>query len=168
MVIAVCIRRFRESWWYLGQKGKKSGSEGCRVLHSCFSSPSPKSSSFVQLFPSPLNTTTTTTSINAQDASNTLFHRLTLNIKSLWAFIVAGATVLVLENTESSSSGQFGATLSSFKSIAGHLVLLRDWEKLCCSAPWSTMLERSKNCCFFVVIYFPVAKQSIYVKFLQN
>ncbi len=94
--------------------------ERCRVVSSSLSL---KPSSLVWHFASPL-TTTTTTSINPRDASNTLFHRIKLNIKSLGALAVTGAAELGLENTDSSSRGQFVATLSSFKSNVGLLLLV--------------------------------------------
>lgn len=73
--------------------------EHCRVVLSRLPS---KPSSLVRL--SPL--TTTMTSINPRDASNTFFffffsyHRIKLNIKTLRALPVTGATVLGLVRTQ--------------------------------------------------------------------
>lgn len=78
--------------------------EHCRVVLSRLPS---KPSSLVRLSPltTAAATTTTTTSINPRDASNTFFfffsyHRIKLNIKTLRALPVTGATVLGLLRTQ--------------------------------------------------------------------
>lgn len=78
--------------------------EHCRVVLSRLPS---KPSSLVRLAPlTTTTTTTTTTSINPRDASNTFFfffspyHRIKLNIKTLRALPVTGATVLRLLRTQ--------------------------------------------------------------------